>query len=205
MLAEKKNFLFIHIPKTAGNAIQASLHNHSEDRFIDKSGSNDRFALESARGFVKHSTALDYLRVLGPERFQSLRKFTCVRNPWERAISFYFSPHRSVAIWDKYEFVATLSGLPPMVSYLAVPPEPPFEGTLNCVDFTIRYETLARDFRRLCEWLEIPVIDLEIKNRSNHAPWWSYYDKELADLVAERYREDIELFQYSFHSAQNRG
>jgi N6-adenosine-specific RNA methylase IME4 len=114
MISLRNRFLFVHIPKTAGNSIQSVLCDYSEDRIVTRGGQDgvERFEVRSAgRELEKHSTLADYYRELGEETAAGLFKFTCVRNPWDRMISFWFSPHRRET--DHYEtqhasWIATL-------------------------------------------------------------------------------------------------
>ena len=62
-------FIFVHIPKTAGTSTLRWLNG----------------------GVVKrncHSTALQYKKMLG-QQYNSFFKFSFVRNPWDRMLSFY--------------------------------------------------------------------------------------------------------------------
>ena len=93
MISLKHGFLFIHIPKTAGNSIQNILQDYSEENLVCGAPYQDgveRFEVRSDDYTIhKHSTLSDYHQQLGSEVIDSLFKFTCVRNPWERMISFY--------------------------------------------------------------------------------------------------------------------
>src|SRR5881628_1546322 len=108
MISFQKRFLFVHIPKTAGNSIQSVLRDYSEDQIVALRSEQDgieRFGVRNPNYKIKkHSTLAEYRAALGEEQFHSLYKFTCVRNPWDRLISYYFSPSRRVVKWDRQTF-----------------------------------------------------------------------------------------------------
>lgn len=96
VISIEHNWLFIHIPKTGGNSLQSVLWHASEDRLLS-GGFRDgieRFELQGRYTSRKHATLQEYANVLPPEIFERLLKFTIVRDPWARAISYYFSPSR---------------------------------------------------------------------------------------------------------------
>jgi hypothetical protein len=68
-------------------------------------------------------------------------------------------------------------------------------------DMILRFESLERDYRLLCERLRKPYSPLPHKNKSRGRPYWEYYDGESRDLIANIFREDIEYFGYEFGDA----
>src|SRR5436309_509585 len=107
MISTQKNFLFVHIPKTGGNSIQTILAPFSEDEIV-ASGTQDgveRFGVHNKRYELrKHATLSRYREALGARKFARFFKFTCVRNPWERLISHYFTPGKQRDEWDRETF-----------------------------------------------------------------------------------------------------
>ncbi len=105
MISVKKNFLFVHMPKTGGNSLQTILRRYSEDERIVREwqdGTN-RFAIENTLyGTKKHSTLSEYKAVLPPVLYDSLFKFAVIRNPWERMVSMYFSSNQRD--WNRETF-----------------------------------------------------------------------------------------------------
>jgi Sulfotransferase family len=116
------NFLFVHIPKTAGNSIQNVLRTYSEDKIVRLAPHQDgieRFEVRSDKFNIhKHSTLQDYRAELGDEVFQRLFKFTSVRNPWDRMVSFYFSPHRGPVSWNREQFAKLIAQIPPVTAHV---------------------------------------------------------------------------------------
>ncbi len=98
MISIKKNFIFIHYPKTGGNSIQNILREYSEDKIVKLSNFQDgieRFEVRNDKyDIVKHSTLSHYKKVIEPDIYKKMFKFSTIRNPWDLMISFYFSPHK---------------------------------------------------------------------------------------------------------------
>ena len=205
MISLKHNFLFIHIPKTAGNSIQNVLRAYSEDRIVCMAPHQDgveRFEVRSDRFNIhKHSTLLDYRSQLDEEMFQRLFKFTSVRNPWDRLISFYFSPHRGRVIWDRQEFMRFVEVIPPLTDHIALEAPNNSDSGTNCFSYInhfIRFENLNHDFQQVCEQTGIPYTPLPQRNKSEHQYYKSYYDEEIVELVTRRFSEEIRFFGYTF-------
>ena len=200
MISFQKQFLFVHIPKTAGNSIQSILRDYSEDEVVALRGEQDgieRFGLRNPNHKVrKHSTLAEYRMALGEERFRPLYKFACVRNPWDRMVSYYFRPSRRTGAWDRKEFRKLVLKTLSVADYLRLDEgeNDPFAN----VDRIMRFETLADDFRSVCAALGIPTAPLPQYNRSSRQHYSKYYDDGLRALVRERFAPEIERFGYAF-------
>jgi Sulfotransferase family len=200
MISLQKHFLFVHIPKTAGNSIQSALRDYSEDQLVALRKEQDgieRFGLRNPKYDIKkHSTLGEYRDALGNEQFRSLYKFTCVRNPWDRMVSYYFTPTQSPEIWDGKKFRRIISKAVSVADYLRLNQgeEDPFSN----VDYIMRFENLADDFRAVCGTLGISPGALPRYNRSSREHYSKYYDDELRDLVRARFAAEIERFGYTF-------
>jgi len=196
MISFHKHFLFVHIPKTAGNSIQSVLRDYSEDELVPLRGEQDgieRFGLRNPNYKIKkHSTLAEYGAALGEDQFRSLYKFTCVRNPWDRMISYYFTPTQNTTAWDRKKLRKVISKALSVADYLRSDKgeRDPFDN----VDYIVRFENLADDFRAVCGALGISPTTLPQYNRSNREHYSRYYDDELRELVRKRFAPEIELF-----------
>jgi len=194
--------LFVHIPKTAGNSIQNVLRTYSEDKIVCLPNHDglERFEVRSEKYNIhKHSTLQDYRKELGNEIFQKLFKFTSVRNPWDWAISRFFSPGRGVVTWNREHFVKYVMQLREFARYISLEGEySPKPGCYDNLDFIIRYENLNDDFKKVCGLIGIPWETLPIRNKSNRKPYAVYYDNELVELVRNRFSDEILHFGYEF-------
>ena len=93
--------IFIHVPKTGGSYIQKFFqkNNISLDKFVvirEEHDLIDRFGVIGKFTDKKHQSFLEYCRK--DPKFLNYKCFISVRKPFERMVSFYFSPHR----WVKY-------------------------------------------------------------------------------------------------------
>src|SRR5215469_14924806 len=200
MISFQKHFLFVHIPKTAGNSIQSVLRDYSEDQLVALRNEQDgieRFGLRNPKYKVrKHSTLSEYYDARGNEQFRNLYKFTCVRNPWDRMVSYYFTPTQNPETWNREKFRGIISKAVSVEDYLRLDEgeDDPFAN----VDYIMRFENLADDFRTLCNQLEISPATLPQYNRSSREYYSKYYDDELREFVRTRFAAEIERFGYTF-------
>ena len=200
MISLQKRFLFVHIPKTAGNSIQSVLRDYSEDQLIALRKEQDgieRFGLRSTKYKIKkHSTLNEYHRALGEEQFRDLYKFTCVRNPWDRMVSYYFTPTQNPETRNRKKFREIISKAVSLADYLRLDngEGDPFAN----VDCIIRFENLADEFRAVCDTIGIPPPALPRYNRSSRDHYSKYYDDELREFVGARFAAEIERFNYRF-------
>jgi len=122
MISSSHKFIFIHSPKTGGNSIQAALNEYSDDELVtsdDHQDGKERFSLknEKFKGLVKHSGLQDYWDAMGAD-LDAYRIFTTIRNPFDRIVSFYFSPHRGNVVWDENEFKRFVKTVPSLETFL---------------------------------------------------------------------------------------
>jgi hypothetical protein len=188
----KDNCIFIHIPKTAGNSVQAI-----NSAYYGHGIRNPNFI------YYKDSN----------ERKLSKFSYTFVRNPWDRLVSaFFYLKSGGNSIGDKNEckkYLGKYSDLTDMLlnwdniilnlchmkeQYKWICDD---EGNI-IVDFIGRYENLQEDLNIICDKIGIPQLELPHKNKSKHNHYTEYYDDETRKIVAEKYAKDIEYFGYEF-------
>ena len=166
MISFQKRFLFVHIPKTAGNSIQSILRDYSEDEIVALRAEQDgieRFGLRNPHYKIKkHSTLAEYCAALGEKDFRGLYKFTCVRNPWDRMVSYYFGTAQLVETWDRKEFKKVILTALSVADYLRLDEG---KGPFGNIDYVMRFENLADDFRSVCAALGISATQLPQYNR----------------------------------------
>lgn len=207
MLLSKHNLIFIHPPKTAGNTIQSVLFPHSDDKMIADGfrDGHDRFEV---RGFItshKHMTLNEYAEKLG-ERFKDFRVAMSVRNPIERAVSMYFSPHRwfrqvanggyalTEPAWSRDEFYALIEKMPSLTDFAT------FNGAFRKPDYIIRQEHFAEDFAAFCRDVGLP--DSAAPGRRNKSAGDAPFIRELLreralkNNIREQFAVDFENFDY---------
>ena len=223
MISIQKKFLFIHVPKTGGNSIQNILKDYSEDRIVGLKRNQkiiQRFEVRNEKyNTSKHTTLTQYKSVMDAELYNSLFKFAVIRNPWDRMISFYFSPHLGGRGWNRYAFFELVKNVQPVRHYICqkkgltivIPLRNIFRefgvhlhlGNKRIdtdIDFLIRFEQLNKDFTTVCEKLNIPFTPLPRVNRSKHNHYSSYYDDETKEAVRLKFADEIAAGNYRFEA-----
>jgi hypothetical protein len=111
-------------------------------------------------------------------------------------VSYYFTPTQAPEDWDRKKFRRIISEAVSVADYLRLDhdEEDPFAN----VDYIMRFENLADDFRAVCRTLRILPGTLPRYNRSSREHYSKYYDEELRDLVRARFAAEIERFGYTF-------
>jgi len=155
------------------------------------------------------------------DRFADFRKFSFVRNPFDRLLSCYREKllhdahHFNQKLWNdplQHLFDVDAISFKDFVEFVCLVPEAYTEPHLRMqhttlfrpdgspvADFIGRFEKIDQDIDRLSKFLGVPV-DLPHKNRSNKKDeeYRDFFDVELRDKVARRYRDDLESFGYTF-------
>lgn len=172
MICHQYRCLFVHIPKTAGQSIEAYFMQHlklpesERDALLLSKNSDPRLGPPR----LSHLKASEYLSGghITPELFQAYYKFSFVRNPWDRLVSFY--KYRGHA--HRYDFKTFVFRHMPKPSwtndYCHVTPQYDFlyqDGRCQ-VDFVGRFENLQADFDRVCEAVGLPQGKLPHANKS---------------------------------------
>lgn len=213
MISLSKSFLFVHIPKTGGNSIQGVFRKYSEDKIITPKAHQDgieRFEVFSTFGGLgKHATLLDYKReAKNINVYKSLFKIATVRNPWDRLISYYFSPNRGVKEWDRESFIKLLSEVKPIKYYIkenndkesseTVSIDPGHDQLDSDMDYIIHFENLDHDFKKVCSLIDIYPEKLPKRNVSSRKHYSFYYDDELKEMIRRKFKDEIECFGYEY-------
>ncbi|MBB3898694.1 sulfotransferase family 2 domain-containing protein [Roseococcus suduntuyensis] len=202
MISIRHDFLFIHRGKSGGNSISEILLPYSEDS-KSVTGSQDgteRFDVRNdGFGTRKHSRLADYKRALPAELFDRLYKFSVIRNPYERLVSAYFSPHRvadgRIQGFDRDAFRQLIISQATLRDFIRTGPGGALDAEL---DMLLRFERLEREVAALLQAIGLPPRALPHRNRGDHAPYRTYYDAELRELVEARFREELDWGGYAF-------
>ncbi len=180
MISHRHRCIFVHQRKCAGTSIIRAFGLSPDDP--DWHVANDGVASPEYA-----SMPPDFLR------------FAVVRNPWDRFVSGW-----------KYCVSTRLRTLPDVLSHL--PSEghdyrhvtrPQHETIYHhdgrlAVDVLLRFETLQSDFDGLCDRIGMPRKALQHWNRTPHADYRQYFDRDSLQRFNTHFAGDIQRFGYTF-------
>ncbi|WP_017093669.1 sulfotransferase family 2 domain-containing protein [Vibrio splendidus] len=225
MISHKHKCIFIHIPKCAGTSIEAALgHFEGEEKRwyqdhrsirmyqslaninIFKSRSNLFEALKKIK-FLKFTkqTNINNLIEVNDKQYNEYYKFTVVRNPYRRVISWYENVMRDEKTRTYYnvnkgisfhEFVNKFLGTRQLESQLSWLVD--YNGEIS-VDKVIKFENLAIEFEEAKAMLkDAQGVTLPHKLKGKDIDLNNYYDDETQALVYEFYKREFEIFEYDY-------
>ena len=212
-ISHKHKVIFIHIPKTAGLSVVRALDiPHPTENPAHKPYFSARLTREEKEEYGLehhvwwiHLFSSELKTYIPDDVFREYFKFAIVRNPWDRAVSYYIK-HVSVdeAFENKdsferwllsYEF---LNKITPLVEVLI--PQKLYitdeKGDL-LVDFVGRFENLEEDWKKICRKAGIRAALPRI-NTSSHKHYSFYYNRKTRRVIEDSFRDDIEMFGYTF-------
>ena len=218
MISHPQKAIFVHIPKTAGRAIERVFLCHLGLSLDERAALYLRFKRnhESGPPNVCHLLAGQYTEFgyVNSEQFNEYYKFSFVRNPWARAVSMY--RYMGSEKYDTFEaYVENDIARPESegIAYFVMPQYDYLydkQGKL-LVDFVGRHESLQEDFNIVANRLgmqkiKLPVVNqswlpTELENRGSAGdPYYyrKYYNKKTRHTVGEIYQKDIDTFGYSY-------
>ena len=205
MVFHQHRCIHVHVPKTAGLSIKASLGDGVFNKAV--------FPVNEPSAGIngQHLTAAEMQAHDPAGIWSSYFTFAFVRNPWDRMVSEYFwrqrmSPRRVCfpdmealldAVEHGWEYEDTdLRHTLPQKNFVT-----DAEGRL-LVDFLGRYETLLEDFSKVLEKLGLPPQPLPLVNNQYGRQHYSrYFTTTTRDQVARLFEADIAFFGYKFEES----
>lgn len=209
LISHRHRFIFVHVPKNAGLSITAALEPFADNapmtqmrRFLSLLPVKE----DPKKAFFRwHTTALQLKRKLPAKVFDGYLKFAVVRNPYDRAVSYYHYLSRN----EEHHRHGKVQGMSfrDYLEYDAARIQRGRSQTqLSCVgdetgrvlvDRLLRFETLEQDFAELVKTVGLPVDKLPTVNASKKPGDRSLYaDEEARALVERLYADDFEAFGY---------
>lgn len=137
-------------------------------------------------------------------QYNSYFKFTFVRNPWERAFSWYKAVMRDEITKKELGIKRNLSFNDALVQYVG---KGLLEPQLNWItnfsdeidlDYIGRFENLTEDFQKICNQLDISHITLPHKLKGTGKDYRKYYNKDSMKIIMEHYSDELSMFGYTF-------
>ena len=199
IISHKHKFIFFKPWKVAGNSVEYNLIKHC--------GDND--LIDST-----HRNPKDTLDIIGKRKFNKYFKFTIARNPWDRIVSYFWwkdgglvgENHRQNVDslckmnFDGYEFKEHFARFVGNYKHFNEPFYFNEEGE-KIMDFYMKYERIATDYKKLCRKLKIPHEPLrqlgKFPFKKKNEKYWKYYNHESGSVVSWRHRKTIEMFNYA--------
>ena len=222
LISNEKNFIFIHIYKTAGTSVSKVFV--PKARMVDRiaydfkltSSFLGRFALlmnwqdngfKQFTGFHKHSKAFEVKEKIGVEKYNSFFKFVFVRNPFDLLVSLYHYINQSPE-HISYSKVNVLTFKEFVFYYISQKPNcqidflTDFDSKEIIVDYIGRFESLDSDIEKISEIIGLSNLKrLPHKNHSKdrkNISYRTFYDKETIIAVTNYFSDDLQMLEYNF-------
>jgi hypothetical protein len=201
-----RRFIYISVPRAASTSVH---------HVLGLTRKKDRSAIADLGLMDNHARWAVIKQRYGDDEYDRRYKFSFVRNPWDRCVSWYYY-HRERG-WAPYVEITfekwVQNGMPhhwkdqngtsysaertPLHQWRFVADD---DGTPQ-VNFIGRIDRLNEDMRHVCEQLGIAMPErLEARNASRERmpDYRKHYDDKLAARVEVLCAVDIALFEFSF-------
>lgn len=207
LISTEKNFIFVHVPKTGGQALEKALRPYA----VKRPGGQWRRLLSHLpipegmnAKFGPHTSAQWAKLKLPAEFFQAAFKFGLVRNPYDLAVSRYafikteknHHRHERTAGQSFAEFLRSEKRR--LVRDDQTSKLYGWNGK-PLVDEIYRFETMEETYRDIVERLDLPhAPELRRVNASKRGHYREYYGETERKLVEDIWRRDFSNFGYQF-------
>jgi hypothetical protein len=207
----EKRFIYLHIPKTAGTSILCSLFNVGidQDEMIDRTSLpleyQRKYLIGEDGDFIRtnHYPLYEISKIIN--NISDFFIFTFVRNPFDRLVSEYYYQRFNKALpFNDYVLHIVKTAfecnkleewfsfhLMPQIDFISI------NGKIRC-DFLGRFESLQKDYFKVCKLLNIEYSLLPHYKKSVRKHYRCYYSEESRLIVEKYYKKDLEEFDYRF-------
>jgi len=209
-----RQYIFVHIPKTGGTALSLALEARAmkDDILIGdtpkaRARKGRLGAVQTAGRLWKHSTLADIDGLVTAQSMAAMFTLTLVRNPWDRAVSYYHwlrgqsFAHPAVGLAKTLNFSEFLNHPQTQASFRNWPASAYMRNGLGQETCTlyVRLEHLDQDIAPFEAHLGFGLTPLARVNASTRrSDWRGYYSDADAALLAQFCAEDIARFGYGF-------
>jgi chondroitin 4-sulfotransferase 11 len=210
VLCHRFRFIFFPVPKAASSSIRKAI---AEIEGLPSDGD------------PHHGISFDLVWAKALSDYPDYRKFTVVRNPWDRLVSCFKDKvqerHNGRAEvlegFERYnkilritlfhpgmefaEFVRVVARIPDVVADEHFRSQHRMfcgPGGRRLVDRVIKYEDLDDELSGLFADLGVRDYQMRHMNRSRRTDYRQHYSDRLAEVVERRYRKDVSLLSYAF-------
>jgi hypothetical protein len=215
MISLKQKFLFIHVPKAAGNSVAERLIPHclEEGSTIGPFKNEATIFVENQFGLRRHASIYKWIRALGAKSYFEMFRFAVLRNPWDRLLAHYIFRKRwrkeyeglELDGFDHGKFLFWLQNYAITFDELCylqedqIAPEQKAELSPGYhLDYYLRVETLNEDWETLCRLVDIPYEPLSHRNKGRHTSYRPYYRADTYQEIVRRCEREIKSFSYRF-------
>ncbi|MEO0861153.1 MAG: sulfotransferase family 2 domain-containing protein [Pseudomonadota bacterium] len=219
ILNHSHQFLFIHVPKTAGTTVSTYLTRYAGPADIDLAGAvpEDTWASDTPNSFAselnaiwhttwdmeKHARVMRIRKRLGHTLWQRYFKFAFVRNPFARTFSGFRFLKRNNRLGPAFEQMTFSEFLASdwfqTLSVLPIQSQAAFLAPIAQVDFVGRQETLAEDLAFVASIIErrrIAPVALPVLNQSADPDGWRTMSEADRDIIRRVLAQDFETLGY---------
>jgi hypothetical protein len=175
LISHDKKFIFLKTKKTAGTSVEIFFQEYCLPPkmvgMTEANGDHTRTdAIVSEHGVVgyrgkrhpskklfNHMSAFE-VRAYDPKAFEAYFKFTNIRNPFDKVVSFFWHLHRNDPNVKDADFSAVRDAFINWVAKSGVKPRDQDVYRIDgkfIADFYIRYENLQSDLEKVCNILDV--------------------------------------------------
>jgi len=212
MISHKHKVIFVHIPKCAGSSIEVYF-GVKPFKWTEPNYENLTGWCPKRKIHLHHATATQLLELelVSQEIWDSYYKFSIVRNPWSRAVSDYYWINGNTPFRISFKNYLEAKGRKRNIlrdssvkeyrgDHLLSQNEFIYIDDKLVVDQIIRLENLKTDFKEFAakQGLTQSKLPHDKKAKKVYEHYSHFYQDKEIKWVEEKYKKDIELFNYSF-------
>jgi len=207
IVSHRHRFIFAAVPKTGTHSVRQALREQMGDEDVEQVGLfvNKRFPWADLAALQHGHLSLRQVRpYLGQDTFDSYFKFAFVRNPFDRFVSYCAFMLRGGDVFRQRprEVMRHFLFRDPPEQHILFQSQASLllddDGKTLLTDTTGRVEDMQASYDAICGHIGISSRSLAHVNGTERSDYRQYYDQELVDGVSARYRQDLDLFGYTF-------
>tara|TARA_Y200000002_G_C22620701_1_gene638040 strand:+ start:683 stop:1291 length:609 start_codon:yes stop_codon:yes gene_type:complete len=202
MISHKLKFIFIHIPKTSGNSLSVFLTDFVNNTVTIRdspAGKDCNVSIiceKRSQKQIKHAN-IDYYKRLYGKQINDYFKFTIVRNPYDRILSYYFYQkcnlqEKNYETFNRDEFINFVKENKQILNQYTY-----IDNSFHIVYFENLIDDLKNldCFKGVIDFNNYPKLNSSYNSKIDFE---TIYDKELKDLVFNKFKKDFDIFGYNF-------